>query len=107
MAFSATSEDAPPAGTTGAASASAGGGGGLGGLVKGLLPKYFSSEWSFAQFRLSSEIRTIVAFGHEENTVLVVGSDGSFLKANYEKGGEAVRVFYSQFLTKTYGAEVY
>ncbi len=28
----------------------------------------------------------------------VVGADGSFFKANFEKGGEAVRVAYAQFV---------
>ena len=29
----------------------------------------------------------------------VVGADGSFFVANFEKGGEATRVAYSQFVT--------
>lgn len=68
----------------------------LSGMVKGLLPKYFSSEWSYAQFRVP-ETRTMVAFGPEPYTIIVVGADGSFFKANYEKGGEAVRVEYANF----------
>jgi hypothetical protein len=35
-----------------------------------------------------------------------VGADGSFFKANYEKGGEAVRVAYSHFVAGSqYGLE--
>jgi hypothetical protein len=33
-------------------------------------------------------------------SVAVVGADGSFFKANFEKGGEAIRVAYSQFVNK-------
>jgi hypothetical protein len=32
--------------------------------MRGVLPKYFSSEWSFAQFRVPEQ-RSIVAFGAE------------------------------------------
>jgi hypothetical protein len=38
-------------------------------FMRGLLPKYFSSEWSFAQFRVP-ETRTICAFGSEKNTII-------------------------------------
>lgn len=44
--------------------------------IAGVLPKYFSSEWSVAQFRLPEGSRYIAAFGHEKNTVIVVGLDG-------------------------------
>jgi hypothetical protein len=40
--------------------------------MRGLLPKYFSSEWSFAQFRVP-ETRTICAFGTEKNTIVGKG----------------------------------
>ena len=45
-------------------------------LMAGVLPKYFHSEWSVAQFRLHEGEQYIVAFGHEKNTVAVVGMDG-------------------------------
>lgn len=66
-------------------------------FMKGLLPKYFSSEWSFAQFRVP-DTRTICAFGTDPNTILVVGADGSFSRANFEGGGEAKRVSFSRFI---------
>jgi hypothetical protein len=44
--------------------------------MEGVLPKYFHSEWSVAQFRLQEGEHYIVAFGHEKNTVAVVGMDG-------------------------------
>ncbi|KAF8648691.1 hypothetical protein HU200_064741 [Digitaria exilis] len=47
-------------------------------FIKGVLPKYFHSEWSVAQFRLHEGEQYIVAFGHEKNTVAVVGMDGRY-----------------------------
>jgi len=44
--------------------------------MEGVFPKYFHSEWSVAQFRLHEGEQYIVAFGHEKNTVAVVGMDG-------------------------------
>ena len=46
--------------------------------LAGVLPKYFHSEWSVAQFRLHEGEQYIVAFGHEKNTVAVVGMDGRY-----------------------------
>lgn len=42
----------------------------------GVLPKYFNSEWSVAQFRLVEGSQYIVAFGHQKNTVVILGLDG-------------------------------
>ncbi|CAI9102172.1 OLC1v1000397C4 [Oldenlandia corymbosa var. corymbosa] len=47
-------------------------------FIKGVLPKYFSSEWSVAQFRLVEGLRHIVAFGHQKNTVVILGMDGRY-----------------------------
>ncbi|KAK5774368.1 hypothetical protein PVK06_042223 [Gossypium arboreum] len=46
-------------------------------FIKGVLPKYFSSEWSVAQFRLVEGSQYLVAFGHQKNTVVILGIDGS------------------------------
>jgi hypothetical protein len=48
-------------------------------ICAGVLPKYFHSEWSVAQFRLHEGEQYIVAFGHEKNTVAVVGMDGRYM----------------------------
>ncbi|DBA03638.1 TPA: hypothetical protein N0F65_006817 [Lagenidium giganteum] len=66
-------------------------------FMKGLLPKYFSSEWSFAQFRVK-ETRTICAFGAEKNTIVVVGADGTFYKAVFDANGECQNTSYSKFI---------
>jgi len=70
-------------------------------MFKGMLPKYFSSEWSFAQFRIP-DVRTVVAFGSDENCLVVVSADGMFYKASFdtEKGGECKIQKKAEFLKK-------
>lgn len=100
-------------GGDGAAGGAGGGAGGAGGgagaskanpkssfsFMKGLLPKYFSSEWSFAQYRVPDG-RTIVSFGADKNSIIVVSADGMFYKAAFdpEKGGECTKVSFTQFV---------
>jgi WD40 repeat protein len=67
------------------------------GFMKGILPKYFSSVWSFAQLRISSA-KSICAFGKEPQSLVVIGADGSFCKTNFSKGGECECDSYAQFL---------
>lgn len=43
--------------------------------LSGVLPRYFSSEWSFAQFHLPEVTQFIAAFG-PQNTIIIVGMDG-------------------------------
>ncbi|KAJ0977701.1 hypothetical protein J5N97_013175 [Dioscorea zingiberensis] len=59
-------------------------------FFKGVLPKYFHSEWSVAQFRLHEGSQYIVAFGHQKNTIVILGMDGSFYRCEYDPvaGGE-------------------
>ena len=64
-----------------------------------LVPSYFQSEWSFAQFR-TNESHTLVAFGPTPNTIIIVGADGSFWKASYEGGGECVEQNYYKFVAE-------
>ena len=45
-------------------------------FVKGFLPKYFSSEWSLAQYKLPDFTKSIVAFGPEPNTLIVASVEG-------------------------------
>lgn len=52
-------------------------------LFSGVLPKYFNSEWSVAQFRLHENIQYIVAFGHQKNTVVILGMDGRYVSSNF------------------------
>eukprot|EP00475_Leptophrys_vorax_P028616 TRINITY_DN4153_c0_g1_i2.p1 TRINITY_DN4153_c0_g1~~TRINITY_DN4153_c0_g1_i2.p1 ORF type:complete len:375 (-),score=95.94 TRINITY_DN4153_c0_g1_i2:1128-2252(-) len=77
-------------------------GGGSFSFMKSLLPvpKYFTSEFSFAKFQGPEDVQCIVAFGQDKNTLIVVGADGSYYKAVFdpEKGGNAERESYAKFL---------
>ncbi|XVF41258.1 hypothetical protein PTKIN_Ptkin01aG0266400 [Pterospermum kingtungense] len=68
-------------------------------FMRGVLPKYFSSEWSFAQFHLPEDTHFIAAFG-SQNTVIVVGMDGSFYRCSFDPvhGGEMLQQEYVRFL---------
>ncbi|KDP21619.1 hypothetical protein JCGZ_03290 [Jatropha curcas] len=68
-------------------------------FMRVVLPKYFSSEWSFAQFHLPEDIQFIAAFG-SQNTVIIVGMDGSFYRCSFDPihGGEMLQQEYVRFL---------
>lgn len=74
----------------------------LGSLGFGM--SYLQSEWSFAQFR-TNETHTLVAFGSEPNTIIIVGAEGGFWKASYEGGGECVQKSYCKFVASADNAE--
>ncbi|KAJ1979644.1 Phosphatidylinositol 3,5-bisphosphate-binding protein [Dimargaris xerosporica] len=68
-------------------------------FMRDLLPRYFSSEWSFAQFRVSGDVRCICAFGNERNSVIVLCSDGSCYKYTFDPlKGNCVREWYRKFI---------
>ncbi|XP_051118498.1 autophagy-related protein 18a [Andrographis paniculata] len=69
-------------------------------FIKGVLPKYFSSEWSVAQFRLPEGCQYNVAFGHQKDTVVILGLDGSFYRCKFDPatGGEMAQLEYHNFL---------
>ncbi|KAI7747696.1 hypothetical protein M8C21_029034 [Ambrosia artemisiifolia] len=69
-------------------------------LIKGVMPKYFSSVWSLAQFRLVEGCRYIAAFGHQKNTVVILGLDGSFYRCRFDPktGGEMTQLEYHNFV---------
>ncbi|XP_075499861.1 uncharacterized protein LOC142538425 [Primulina tabacum] len=68
-------------------------------FMKGVLPKYFSSEWSFAQLHLSECTQFIAAFG-SQNSVVIVGMDGSFHRCSFDptSGGLMVQQECIRFL---------
>lgn len=49
-----------------------------------MLPKYFSSEWSLAQFRIPEDVRSFAAFGAEISVLNVVCNNGRFYKLQYD-----------------------
>ncbi|XP_076889017.1 autophagy-related protein 18a-like [Bidens hawaiensis] len=69
-------------------------------LIKGVIPKYFSSVWSLAQFRLVEGCHYIAAFGHQKNTVVILGLDGSFYRCKFDPktGGEMTQLEYHNFM---------
>ena len=87
-------------GAAGAAAAGSAGGGSENqtsslSFVKGLLPKYFSSEWSLAKFHVERD-KTLCAFGQDDRTIIAVTGDGHFYKASFEAGGEMKRMGFSK-----------
>ncbi len=69
-------------------------------FMKDLLPKYFSSEWSFAYCYVPSDVKFICTFGQEKNSIVVVAYDGNYYKYLFDpvRGGEATRQEYYRFL---------
>eukprot|EP00045_Choanoeca_perplexa_P002678 m.25919 g.25919 ORF g.25919 m.25919 type:complete len:346 (+) comp11644_c0_seq1:82-1119(+) len=56
-------------------------------LPQSLLPKYFSSQWSFAKFSVSAS-RSICTFGKEPGTIVAVSDTGFVYTAHFESGGD-------------------
>ncbi|GAB4855572.1 Autophagy- protein 18a [Ancistrocladus abbreviatus] len=69
-------------------------------LIKGVLPKYFSSEWSVAKFHLQEGSQYIVAFGHQENSIVILGMDGSYYLCTFDavSGREMAQLEHHDFL---------
>lgn len=69
-------------------------------FMKGVLPKYFSSEWSVARIHLNEGLQYVVGFGHQRNTVVILGMDGSFYRCEFDPvgGGEMSVVECHNFL---------
>eukprot|EP00981_Chlorochromonas_danica_P003588 scaffold663_cov169-Ochromonas_danica.AAC.2 len=65
-------------------------------LPTGLVPKYFESEWSFAQVR-GIEGRSICAFSKDSSKIFIVCADGHFVVANVEEG-ECSRLSTTRYL---------
>lgn len=73
-------------------------------MFKGILPKYFSSQWSHSQFRIpgADASRTIVAFGsnEKEHSIIVVSAAGKFYKALFDpdQSGDCVKDQEAEFI---------
>ncbi|XP_076952854.1 autophagy-related protein 18a-like [Bidens hawaiensis] len=69
-------------------------------FMRGVLPKYFSSEWSMARVHLNEGLQYVVGFGHQKNTVVILGMDGSFYRCQFDPvaGGEMTVVECHNFL---------
>lgn len=67
--------------------------------LSGILP-YLDSQWSYAVFRVAENVRNIVTFGADQNSIVVVGADGSVYKALFDPekpGKECVQDYYVKF----------
>jgi len=67
--------------------------------ISKILPSYFQSQWSFAQFRVP-DYRTICAFGKDPYTVICLCADGSYYKVKFDPilGGEMKRLKFDKFI---------
>lgn len=66
-------------------------------FMKGILPSYFDSEWSFAQFRLVDQ-KSICAI--KENKIIAISQDGNYYLAEIEKnGGECKKLLQRNLIT--------
>lgn len=65
--------------------------------ISQILPKYFSSHWSFAKFTIPS-MRCLCAFGADNNSIIVISADGQYYKFLFNSKGEISREVCTQFL---------
>jgi WD40 repeat protein len=71
----------------------------LGPASNKLLPKYFTSEWSFSKIEVPGGTRCICAFGSNNNTIMTVCDDGSYHKFVYDNSKrQFTREVYQMFL---------
>jgi len=64
------------------------------------LSSYLKSEWSFAQYRVP-DVKSIVCFGTERNSIIVVTAEGMYYKAIFDPehgGSQATRESYAKFI---------
>jgi WD repeat-containing protein 45 len=69
-------------------------------FIKDLLPKYFSSEWSFATCHVRSDVRFLCTFAADMKSIIVITMDGSYYQFSFDStaGGECPRELYHRFL---------
>jgi WD repeat-containing protein 45 len=60
-------------------------------FMKGVLPSYFDSEWSFAQFRIV-DAHAIIAI--KDNKLVTISNDGNYYLAEIDtkSGGECKKL---------------
>jgi hypothetical protein len=66
-------------------------------FMGGILPKYFNSEWSFAQFRIVDN-HAICAI--KDNKIIAISADGNYYLADIDSknGGECKKLMQRNLL---------
>jgi hypothetical protein len=75
----------------------------LQGYVPIPLPKYFTSEWSFAQYKLTEEDtgKSIVGFAAADpHSIIIITQSGRFHKVSFDpvKGGPCVKQAFGCYI---------
>lgn len=65
-------------------------------FMRDILPSYFGSEWSYAQFQIPSPC--ICCFGQSKSNVICVCADGTFYSYAVGAKGECAQEVFSKFL---------
>mmetsp|Transcript_5515 Transcript_5515/g.8653 ORF Transcript_5515/g.8653 Transcript_5515/m.8653 type:complete len:127 (-) Transcript_5515:24-404(-) len=70
-------------------------------FIKGILPKYFDSEWSYARFKVpgdDNQSRMICGFSGDSNHLIVVSSEGKYFKATIPKSNGNCKIVETKSL---------
>lgn len=69
-------------------------------FAKGFLPNYFTGERSVAQFKLPDFTKSLVAFGPEPETLVVITVEGTYYKVSFDptEGGVTEQTEFNRFM---------